>query len=77
MKFNFPMNPHVRMLVGRSVDRSVGWLVGGLVGRSVIISQKGGKLIFHAPTGALILMIRPVGISFQPSSVGRLESLSD
>ena len=48
------MNPHVRMLVGRSVDRSVGWLVGGLVGRSVIISQKGGELRLHGSTGALV-----------------------
>ena len=32
--------------------RSVGWSVG----RSVIISEKGGKLHFHAPIGALVFL---------------------
>ena len=30
------------------VRLAVGWLIGRSVGRSVIISQKGGKLYFHA-----------------------------
>ena len=32
-EFNFPINPHIRLLV-----RLVGWLVGQSVGGSVIIS---------------------------------------
>ena len=41
----------VRPLVGQEVGQSVGWLFW--IGRSVIISLKGGKLHVHAPIGAL------------------------
>ena len=58
------MSPHVRPLVGwKVVPSSVGWLVSRFVSRligqffcwSVIISEKGGKLHFHAPIGALVI----------------------
>ena len=51
-KCNFPMNPRV----GWSI-MSVGWLIS----RSVIISRKGGRTLFHAPFGALVYFI-PVQI---------------
>ena len=41
------MNPNVRL--------SVGWMVGRLVGRFVIISKKTVNLHFHAPIGELVL----------------------
>ena len=35
----------------------IGWLVGPSSGRSVIISNKGGKLRFQAPIGAIVMII--------------------
>ena len=48
----------------------VGWSVGWLVSRSVIISYKGGKFHFHAPIGAFIAVMatyQPINISIQYS----------
>ena len=61
----FPMIRSVGRLIGWLVGWLAGWLVGWLVallvgrlvgcsvGRSVMISEKDGKLHFHAPIGTL------------------------